>query len=67
MNFDSLKSKTVSELYNLLESLKKEQLSQRIQMRLGTEGFKSHKMKEVRRDLARIKTKLMQMKLGKGG
>ena len=65
MLFESLKGKTVSELYKLLEERKKEQFNMRVQMRLGQE-FKPHKMREVRRDIAKVMTCLGQIKSEKG-
>lgn len=65
MLFESLKNKTVSELYKLLEERKKEQLNMRIQLKTG-QDFKPHKVREVRRDVAKIMTRLNQVKLVKG-
>lgn len=65
MVFSSLKEKKLSELYQLLEERKKEQFGMRVQMRTGQE-FKPHKMREVRRDIARILTRLAQLKQEKG-
>lgn len=64
MLFESLKGKTVSELYKLLEERKKEQLNMRIQMRTGQE-FKPHRIREVRKDVAKILTRLVQLKTNK--
>lgn len=59
--FADVKNKTLSELYQLLEERKKEQLNMRIQMRMGQE-FKAHKMRETRRSIAKILTQLTQLK-----
>ncbi|MDR3285302.1 MAG: 50S ribosomal protein L29 [Holosporales bacterium] len=61
MFFEVLKNKTLAELYKLLEDRKKEQLNMRIQMRTSQE-FKAHRIKEVRRDIAKIQTRIVQKK-----
>lgn len=65
MLFNELKGKTISELYKMLEEHKKDQLNMRIQMRMGQE-FKPHKIRENRRNIAKILTYLAQVKLEKG-
>lgn len=65
MLFTELKNKTLSELYKMLEDLKKDQLNMRMQMRMGQE-FRAHRMKETRRSIAQILTRLTQMKSEKG-
>ena len=64
MLFESLKGKTVSELYRLLEERKKEQLNMRIRMRTGND-FKPHRIREIRKDAAKILTRLAQLKTKK--
>jgi large subunit ribosomal protein L29 len=64
MSFEELRGKSVSELYKILEERKKEQLNLRIQMRTSQE-FKQTRIKEVRRDVAKVMTRLQQIKLGK--
>jgi large subunit ribosomal protein L29 len=61
---EALKGKTLSELYKLLENNKKEQFSMRIQMKTA-QGFKPHLIRAVRKDIARIKTRLSQVKAGR--
>lgn len=66
MEFNTLKSSTLSELYQLLEERKKEQLNLRIQRATTPADVKPHRIREVRRDIAKIKTRLSQLKAGKG-
>ncbi|MDR0632662.1 MAG: 50S ribosomal protein L29 [Holosporales bacterium] len=61
MDFSLLAGKTFSELYKLLEERKRELFNMRIQKVTGQE-FKSHRVKEVRRDVAKIITRIAQMK-----
>lgn len=65
MVFSNLKEKSLAELYKLLEEKKKDQFGMRVQMRTGQE-FKPHKMREVRRDIARILTRVSQVKKERG-
>lgn len=65
MEFETLKDKSLSELYQLLEDRKKEQLNLRIQ-RGTSQEVKSHRIREVRRDIAKIMTRMAQLKLVKG-
>lgn len=65
MKFLNLKEKNLPDLYKLLEEKKKDQFGMRVQMRTGQE-FKPHKMREVRRDIARILTRLSQIKKERG-
>jgi ribosomal protein L29 len=65
MDFELLANKTFSELYKLLEERKKELFNMRIQKMVGQE-FKSHLVKSARRDVARIMTRIAQMKSKEG-
>lgn len=65
MEFETLKDKSLSELYQLLEDRKKEQLNLRIQ-RGTSQEVKSHRIREVRRDIAKIMTRMAQLKSVKG-
>ena len=59
-----LRNKSASELEALLQDLRKEQFSLRMQYGTGTlEG--PHQLRHVRRDIARVKTVLNQMQEGK--
>lgn len=61
MKKTDFKQKSLSELYDLCGNLKKEQLNLRIQK--ATEGVKNTaRTKQIRRDVARIKTQLAALK-----
>ena len=55
MNAEDLRTKTVDELTDALASLKKEQFNLRFQRATG-QLEKTARVREVRRDIARIKT-----------
>ena len=59
MRASELREKSVEELQEQLIELRKEQLSMRMQQATGQLG-ETHKVREVRRDVARIKTVLAQ-------
>ncbi|MDR0631217.1 MAG: 50S ribosomal protein L29 [Holosporales bacterium] len=63
MDFDDLKSKTVSELYKIIEERRKEQLNLRIRVKT-MQDVRSSRVKEVRRDIARVLTRLQQIRAG---
>ena len=58
MKFSELEQKTLSELYDLYGNLKKEQLN----LRLMTENNDTSRMRKIRRDVARIETRLNTLK-----
>lgn len=61
MKYSELGQKTVPEMYDLYGNLKKEQLNLRLQS--ATSGFSNTaRFKQIRRDVARIKTKLTALK-----
>lgn len=61
MKFSEVDQKTVSELYDLYGNLKKEQLHLRLQR--ATVGFSNtSRFKQIRKDIARINTKLAALK-----
>lgn len=62
MNFDDMKTKSLSELNDLSVELAKEEFNLRMQKATG-QLTKTHMMKQVRRNIARVKT-LAQMKRG---
>lgn len=63
MKYDELKTKTVSELYDLLANLKKELLGFRMQKSL--EGLaNTAQVRTVRRNIARIMMRLNAVKNG---
>lgn len=55
MKTSELRDKTVAELQAQLEQLRKDQFGQRMQKVTGQLG-QTHLLKEVRRDIARVKT-----------
>ena len=59
MKANELREKSVEELNQQLIELRKEQLSMRLQAATGQLG-ETHKVRQVRRDVARIKTVLTQ-------
>lgn len=62
MKFDDMKAKSLSELNDLSVELAKEEFNLRMQKATG-QLTKTHLMKQVRRNIARVKT-LAQMKRG---
>lgn len=61
MKYNEIKTKTVSELYDSLSELKKSLLSLRVQKSLSQLGS-SALIRRNRRDIARIQTRLNQLK-----
>lgn len=61
MKASELRSKTADELQSELETLRKEQFTLRMQKGVGQLG-QPHRMKEVRRSIARIKTVMTAQK-----
>lgn len=59
MKASELREKSVEELNQQLVKLRKEQLSLRMSQATGQLG-ETHKVREVRRDVARVKTVLAQ-------
>ena len=59
MTATELREKSISELSEELLSLRKAQLSLRLQGALG-EGVRPHEAKALRRDIARVKTVLAE-------
>jgi len=59
MKASELREKSVEELQEELLKLRREQLSQRIQQSTGQLG-QTHEIRQMRRDVARIKTVLNQ-------
>ena len=60
MKYQEVSNKSASELYDSLYSLKKELLNIRIQRATGSVSNTSQ-IRKNRRDVARIKTRLVQM------
>ena len=61
MKFEELTGKTVSELHQVCGDLKKEMLNLRVQAKVNQTANVS-RFRQCRRDIARIKTKLKQLK-----
>mgnify|MGYP002365054212 CR=1 FL=1 len=61
MKFEELTGKTVSELHQLCGDLKKEMLNLRVQARVNQTANVS-RFRQCRKEVARIKTKLKQLK-----
>ena len=59
MKANELREKSVDDLNQQLIELRKEQLSLRLQAATGQLG-ETHKVRQVRRDVARVKTVLAQ-------
>lgn len=59
MKVNELREKSVDELNQQLIELRKEQLSMRLQAATGQLG-ETHKVRQVRRDVARVKTLIAQ-------
>ncbi len=55
MNAQELRDKTADELTNELVELRREQFNLRLQLATG-QSTKTHRVREVRRDIARLKT-----------
>jgi ribosomal protein L29 len=64
MEFDDLTNKTVSELYRIIEERRKEQLNLRIRVKT-MQDVRMSRFKEVRRDIARVLTRLQQLRAGR--
>lgn len=64
MKMDELKGKTPDELGKMLIDLKKEQVNQRFQKKAG-QLEKQDVIRKIRRDVARIRTQMSLIKLGK--
>lgn len=64
MKMDELKGKTPDELGKMLIDLKKEQVNQRFQKKAG-QLEKQDVIRKTRRDVARIRTQMSLIKLGK--
>ncbi len=63
MEVKELRSKKPEELQNLLLDLRKEQFSLRMQKGTG-QASRPHMFKKLRKDIARVKTILNEMKAG---
>ncbi len=59
--FEKIKVMTISELYQNAINLKKEALNLRIQNATG-QALNMNRMRNIRRDIARIKTRINQLK-----
>jgi len=66
MRAQELRQKTPAELNTLLLDLRREQFSLRMQQGTGQAVARPSQVRQVRRDIARIKT-IMQELQGKGG
>ena len=64
VDIDELRSKTPAELQETLMGLAKEQFGLRMQMSIG-QLTQTHLLKQVRRDIARVKTLISQQKSAK--
>ena len=64
VDIDELRSKTPAELQETLVGLAKEQFGLRMQMSIG-QLTQTHLLKQVRRDIARVKTLISQQKSAK--
>ena len=60
MKASELREKSVEELQTVLQGLYKDQFSNRMQKTTGQLG-QTHLLKEVKRDIARVKTLLAEM------
>lgn len=61
VDIDELRSKTPAELQETLVGLAKEQFGLRMQMSIG-QLTQTHLLKQVRRDIARVKTLISEQK-----
>ena len=64
MKYTEIKTKTKDELSDLLNDLKKEQYNLRFQKKNG-QLEKTGRIKQVKKDIARIKTKIVEVDLKK--
>ena len=62
MRFETIKGKTLSELFKMIEERKKIQLNSRIQVKTG-QPVKSHTIRAARREIAQIMTRIAQLKV----
>lgn len=61
MKFDEIKNLTISELYQKAVDLKKEAMNIRI-LNASGQQTNMNRMRDIRRDVARIKTRINQLK-----
>lgn len=61
MKFDEMKNLTISELYQKAVDLKKEAMNIRI-LNASGQQTNMNRMRDIRRDVARIKTRINQLK-----
>jgi len=61
MKFDQMKNLTISELYQKAVDLKKEAMNMRI-LNASGQQTNMNRMRDIRRDVARIKTRINQLK-----
>lgn len=61
MKFDLFKSMTVSELYQKAVDLKKEAMNIRF-LAASSQPTNMNRLRQIRRDVARIKTRIQQLK-----
>lgn len=66
MKFEMLKSMTLSELYQKAVELKKEALNIRI-LFASSQPTDKNRLRQIRRDVARIKTRIQQLKTSAEG
>ena len=65
MKFKELLEKNDKELFDMCMNLKREYMNFRITMKSPTEGFKPSAVRECKKNIARVKTRLQQLKLKK--
>ncbi len=65
MKYEELKGKSVSELYDSLQNLKKELMGYRIQKSLG-QLTSTAVIRKARRGVARVTTRLNELKIKEG-
>ena len=61
MKFDEMKNLTISELYQKAVDLKKEAMNMRI-LNASGQQTNMNRMRDIRKDIARIKTRINQLK-----
>lgn len=61
MKFDTIKNLTISELYQNAIDLKKEAMNMRI-LNASGQQTNMNRMRDIRKDVARIKTRINQLK-----
>jgi large subunit ribosomal protein L29 len=61
MKFDEMKNLTISELYQKAVDLKKEAMNMRI-LNASGQQTNMNRMRDIRKDVARIKTRINQLK-----